>query len=280
MLDIIKSEQIWSTDIRFLNDQTEYHGSAELFREMAYTRMAGTFISSKRVSPVEFGNRCRSYLFQLMRELQDSESLAVNTFVVSFSEHSDDLSQWRAYARPAGVAIGFSGKSLRNIALSQGFRLVKCIYDDDVKNKMLRSLLESKIDLIGKMPRKVSERDEYMNNVLNLTLIEFQYMAAIFKHPAFRSEAEWRLVSDPLANEKSANELTFHSSGSTLIPHAIVRFMNVPTDIDVASAAPTRVIVGPSPYPKLNRASVASALRRFGFDETKVYTSVAPFRDL
>ncbi|WP_225772318.1 DUF2971 domain-containing protein [Inquilinus sp. Marseille-Q2685] len=215
-----------------------------------------------------------------MRELQNSETLAVNTFVISFSEHSDDLSQWRAYARPAGVAIGFSARTLRDIANAQGFRLVKCIYDDDVKEKMLHNLIESKIELIGKVPRKISERDEYLSNVISLTLIEFQYMAAIFKHPAFRSEAEWRLVSDPLADKKSVNDLTFHSSGSTLIPHAIVRFMNVSTNDGAVSAAPTRVIVGPSPYPKLNQASVASALRRFGFNDTKVQTSVAPFRDL
>jgi hypothetical protein len=66
----------------------------------------------------------------------------INVCVCSFSEASDSLSQWRAYAMPSGFAIGFPGNFLREIAQTEHFYFAPCFYKPTKQREIIRALVD------------------------------------------------------------------------------------------------------------------------------------------
>ncbi|MFB9262843.1 DUF2971 domain-containing protein [Bradyrhizobium erythrophlei] len=96
---ILKSGQIWFTDYRHLNDETELmHGIGLAKAMLARRAKKGGF---------------HAFLFLWIDDLLTKRNFgrALAFFIASFSKNRDDLHQWRAYADDGrGVAIGFSSK--------------------------------------------------------------------------------------------------------------------------------------------------------------------------
>ena len=95
---ILKSEAVWFTDFRHMNDPSEISHGIELCRDVIRLRKPG------KDGRVVLFLDCLADLMRL-----DNFSRALEYFIGSFSRASDDLGQWRAYAdNGRGVAIGFA----------------------------------------------------------------------------------------------------------------------------------------------------------------------------
>src|SRR5690349_16503832 len=94
---ILKSDSIWFTDYRHLNDPNELlHGLALAQRMLERRAQAGGF---------------EGMLFAWVNDLLNQKNFdrAFEFLIASFSRNRDELGQWRAYADNAqGVAIAFS----------------------------------------------------------------------------------------------------------------------------------------------------------------------------
>ncbi|MFN2397803.1 MAG: hypothetical protein ABR543_04055 [Gemmatimonadaceae bacterium] len=96
MIGILQSRSLWATNIRFLNDATEFQLALDLLDELLEQKVEA---ASSR-----YDRALYSVLKESLSEAGDSE-----VYVASFSEDGDQLGQWRAYSPAAsGYAVGIT----------------------------------------------------------------------------------------------------------------------------------------------------------------------------
>src|SRR3954462_12802743 len=129
LLGITNAREIWATQVRYLNDASEFQHAVSIAEDIA----------TGMVEKAPYTTR--GYAERLLKGVQ--ETAGVNICVASFSEVGDDLSQWRAYGKGSGYSLGFSHAHLSGVAESAGWILAPCIYEDSEQRSLLRSLLEA-----------------------------------------------------------------------------------------------------------------------------------------
>lgn len=216
-----------------------------------------------------------------LQQLKESE-----VFVCSFSVRGNLLSQWRAYCPDqGGYSVGFGAKALAVLARLQGFDLVECLYSEDEYRPELENIVYE-----ARKYYRVSRREgrEPTEKLVNDHVAAFKgffaKLAARIKHPAFRQEEEWRLVSAPLAVETT--ETRFREGNSTLVPYIDfaleIENETLFEDIDhrpsEVNSPITKVLVGPTPHPNLARQSVRALLRTEEVWGAVVELSKIPYR--
>jgi hypothetical protein len=96
----------------------------------------------------------------------------------------------------------------------------------------------------------------------------FFFVAPIIKDPAFSEENEWRLVQ-PVASV-SDPEVCFRDGCTILLPYLPI--------VVGGDAMPIRkVIVGPTPHPKLEERALKELLIKHGITDPCVVSSAVPY---
>lgn len=124
-----------------------------------------------------------------------------------FSEKGDKLSQWRGYADDGhGISIGFNYESLAKlISEEESINLFKIEYPDENNESALAQIKKHSEDIIGSIlyaintndSKKLFSNDTYAIDVFHeLSSRIFIQESIKFKNPAFKEEAEWRIVFD------------------------------------------------------------------------------------
>lgn len=181
-IGIISGLQFWATQVQYMNDEKEVRHAADLAREIMSQKYR------KRGTPA---------LYDQMGHALDSMHGA-NTFIVSFSENEDQLSQWRAYCRNGGVCLGFSGSGLvETIGFNAGFKLRKCIYEEEAKIGLVEEIVEYCFSAYENSPSKdENSMNHFISNEFYPRLL---LLATTLKNETFKEEAEWRLVGGPFS---------------------------------------------------------------------------------
>ena len=117
-----------------MNDHREFRYALDIFREELDALAS------------ENGDVEQAKCIQEMREVVQDELSGVNVCVASFSEESDSLSQWRAYAGNAGFAIGFESEHLASLTAKDQPYLAPCIYENDRQRTLVQALLQEVIE--------------------------------------------------------------------------------------------------------------------------------------
>jgi hypothetical protein len=92
LIGILKTRAIWATSHLHLNDGLEFEIAAKLFRE----ELEHSSLTEKQ----------HQVFWELIKQMQEPR------FILSFSQHRDRLSQWRAYCTGGdGYALGFSAEN-------------------------------------------------------------------------------------------------------------------------------------------------------------------------
>jgi hypothetical protein len=117
-----------------LNDHREFRYALDIFREELDA------LASQNADVEQPG------CIQEMREVVQDELSGVNVCVASFSEESDNLSQWRGYAGNAGFAIGFEGEYLAGLTAKDHAYLAPCIYENNRQKALVQALLQEVIE--------------------------------------------------------------------------------------------------------------------------------------
>ena len=126
----------WATDIRYLNDATEFKYGLDVAKAV-YKSLNEENIASG----IEESYSVKSFLEHAL-----SGELGSQTYIFSLSENGDLLSQWRAYCPHGGVSIGFSKRVLEGIAEQQRFKLIQCIYRIEDQKREIEQVLRGKTE--------------------------------------------------------------------------------------------------------------------------------------
>lgn len=143
-------------------------------------------------------------------------------FGASFRSHGNLLSQWRGYSSPGkGVSLGFCPEYILSCAEKQQFMIGKCIYEPARQRMLIRQVvdaMESMASVHAQGKTSASERSALYREAFAGMETDLLRIAAILKHPSFREEKEWRIVSPIITNDVEA-PILFREGHAMLVPY-------------------------------------------------------------
>jgi hypothetical protein len=218
LIGIAQSRKLWATDLGFLNDEAEREHGIQLARgRIAELRPPAPVAPTPSV--VE-----RAEFFRVVEERDFFRALeqqagnwrdSSRVYGVSFTE-AIELSMFRMYCPDGGYCLKFPRSGIQSAAEKQGFRLVKCIYRDHVKQKTIEEWLQP---IIANFRHEQEARTHkgpgpsYSQDAITFGERVWKW-APLMKHESFKSENEWRIVS---SQPKKA--ISFRESRFSITPY-------------------------------------------------------------
>ena len=267
LLGILKTGQIFSTQLACLNDQTELNYGIDLFRS--------TLLNLRNERP-ELRDADTELIFRHAEESALLDVVPESPFYVAcFSRHDDDLSQWRAYGSGEnGYAIGFYTEHLKLPNLIFG----KVNYLRELHEQLMREIAVEFINFFkaGIVNRRSLTTEIWLSEFLPAWEVALGRVSPMMKHQAFRQEKEFRCIRRFKRYEGNLVEL--RQKGTLLARHLPLGFRS-PNPAGVRKLPISHVIVGPCRHPKVSKASVEALLRKEGYgDQVAVCDSRVPFQ--
>lgn len=191
-IGILKNGVIWATDSRFLNDPEEYQHALSVAREFV----------NRELPEDEF----KREVLQWLMHLAPFDSDNAPPLIASFSEASDDLTQWRSYSSEGtGVALVFDGGELNASVASCDGVLQRCTYVDLANTVSWPSDLRVSV---GEILRELREQWDVYDSANSEDVGDrncgirdtfrsggrFEQLKLTLKPQAFSVEREWRAV--------------------------------------------------------------------------------------
>jgi hypothetical protein len=253
LLGILGDKVLRATNIAFLNDGAEYYHALRLITEA-----------------LEQGaERLPKALAEGMRaRIESVEENVPAVYVVSFSRRPDLLSQWRGYGEvESGFCIGFGIEELSRLTEGPGMLLTPCVYEEESQRRFAA-------DLVAMLAEMHTERggcaDAAAEALLDEAFAQLAWFAALFKHPGFAEEQEWRIVRH--VRDDEAADLRFFSRSTCIASY-------LPLSFGSEAEAVREVWVGPSRHQHLSVQALRSLLRQGGYPESVgIHRSAVPFR--
>ena len=237
---IIKSGNIWTTKTQYLNDKLELKLTFDYICEEIKQQKKG--IERTRTDE-ELNNMVES-----LECIQD-----VNISVASFTKNGDLLSQWRGYCNiGSGYSLGFDGPMLqKKVNEDQKYRLVPCVYEEETQKQKVKELVDKTSVVNVKNSPGYGKPPFYYLMFAEAALS----LALIIKSNSFKEEEEWRLISLPFVESEYSNA-NFREGNFSLIP-----YWEYGKEIDLLHTL-RKVIIGPTPEPKLSEKAVQGLLMK------------------
>lgn len=222
----------------------------------------------RRTSETDFG--------YLMRD-------APKTYVVSFSEKGDSLSQWRAYCpRSGGYCLGLPGGLIQKSADAAGWLLAPCIYDETDIRDALHELYTHHMDkwFATITPGARSKTgDGYMDGItshVNEMIEEVRLVGHFIKNPSFDAEHEWRAVA--FNHDHSRGELQYAPGVDGVRVFLPFDYANGTSRLFPKAPRPS-IRIGPNAHPESVKFATRSLFEELvGEGNADVYTTSSSYR--
>jgi hypothetical protein len=227
-------------------------------------------IANRRAS--EAASQDKPLLDRLASVVEQYEK--VHLFVSSFTENGDILSQWRGYSSNGGVSLGFVFKDLQKIASKNGFRLIKCIYDDHEKELIAEEFIENALARYAKTDGSPDAIDNIAYSYMGLYIP----VAIAFKNKAFAEESEWRLVSHMINQDDP--RIDVRATSTMLIPYFNIDLSLGTDPKGLKTIGLDKLTVGPSREQSNVSNTAWIACARHGIYLGSVRHSLTPYRML
>jgi hypothetical protein len=249
---ILREGAIWASEIRHLNDTTEFYTALH----------AVAHELRNRIDDLDSSEAHRRHE-ALTREFLRLEEQSY--FVVSLTEKPDDLSQWRAYGGlHTGFAIGFDIGKLEFLAAEHGFVLSRCLYSHAEHGLMAAMIVDEALAWLSHGARMTQRRCREFRRTMTKN-------APLLKNHHFHDESEWRLVL--VGTPTSSPKIRFHAKGSAQVP-----YYNLPIFASDGSSPLSSITIGPTPDAEAATRLVADLLRLRGLTDVHVDESDIPLR--
>lgn len=254
LLGIVKDQELWATDVQFLNDGEELIYAARTIAVHARDRAEQIHPSAQPV----LDDRVNSQAERLRSIAESAEGFAggrhAAVYVTCFCTNPDLLSQWRGYGRAGGFALGFDSDALAFGAdTATGHRLEPVKYDLSALNSLI-----GEVDRLGPTGTQPG-----VSGWLWAQQYVLPWLPRV-KNPAFLEEHEWRVIFiDALDDLPSV--VRYRAGGALgVIPYVGVK---------LSRSALRRVVVGPGPHPEVRQAGVEKLLRTNDYRDVEVASS-------
>lgn len=232
---IVRSRTLWASDIRYMNDSAELKHSADLIRLEVQERISR-------------GEGKADVLGQFVDWVVHRITNGHLLFAASFRSHGNLLSQWRGYSTHGrGVSLGFSSEYILKCAERQQFQIGKCIYEPARQRKLISQVVdvvEAQTAMQVQGGESHSQLAAIYQKVFEKIEIDLLRIAAVVKHPSFREEKEWRVVS-PVYTDYSQHKhfpIRFREAHAMLVPYVEFDLRldeNCPPQLDHLYLGPT-----------------------------------------
>lgn len=253
--EIVTNNNLRATHFGHLNDGSEMSYGHEVFIG-AFDRL----IEEEKRSPL-------SFQFKTIRHNLSTRRITNSPFVFSMCERGNELSQWREYGKETtAYSIGFHGHAFQPGNLNVPFELVKMEYNDETQKAYAFDLVRASHDYAVAM--KLSLPEEPNKSEFFITVSEYAYaLQSRFKHPAFRSEREWRII---VASSAAGDNVCFRQSRMGVTPY-------VSLSVKEGGRLPiARVNISPSPHSETAHTATCDFLDRKGYKNVPVEGSRIP----
>ena len=288
---ILEGNSLRFTDVRFLNDSTEFIEVIPLIKQVlsreSYTPdFKNLILNSDEI--LELENYKQSYVGFSCRD-HDYSKIYYHTYTCSFSTSKDSLNMWNYYGATAvGLNIVFDfawnifnvsektevtiGEKLSNdIMLYRGL----VIYSIDEKEKCVAELL----DRLAKIFEEAkNDLEKYKSIILYAFKEAINNMRCFFKNESFNSEKEYRVVlkiPEDLLRKKtpidSIKKKGVFKKGNILVPYV---------DYEIKPESIKRITI--NPYDKgpnsMFELGIKNLLWMKGLENVKIVPSIIPIR--
>ncbi len=275
LLEIVQSNQIWATNLEFMNDFLEVKYAKELFMEVVQRERKAT--RSKLVM---------HFLDDTARMLDPFTSL-FSFYAISFcADGGDRLSQWRAYASEGtGYSIGFrTGELIDAIgkykpeAGEEQMELIEVVYRREEQQAVVQGAVRRICNYIEEHLAKLNARRSRraLKELPNLLCVHLFPYVFSFKASGFEEEREWRLVTWVPSSIES-KKVKFRASANFTIPYLSLD-LSVRGKGDEEKLPISRIIQGPRVEAEVGMKSLELLIKKYGYSETEVVPSKIPFR--
>lgn len=249
LLGIVGIRALWASDIRYMNDSSELKHTADLLRNEISRRLGA--------------GHGRHHLFdQFLDWFTYRITNGHMLFAASFRANGNLLSQWRGYSRLGkGVSLGFSPDYILRCAGNQSFQIGRCIYEGEQQQQLIRQVVdavESLAEAYGLNGDGRSNENSFLT-IFQMIESDLLRIAAILKHPSFREEEEWRIVS-PVVTDYLAAPVLFREGTSMLVPY--IRFELMAEDDSPICL--DHMFLGPTPNITISMNSLTMFLAKNG----------------
>lgn len=262
LIGIIESNSLWATDAYYLNDVAELSGGVRRAREqLSQMRDAAASTTRARID----------HILHAIRDIGTPKTMSV--FVASLSARHDLLSQWRAYCRGGGFAIGFPADQLEKAASNQRFVLRQCIYADTDHDAEIRRVIDQTLADWLKAPPLPLESDNRRHEVPLHFAWELIRTSSCLKDDSFSEEREWRVVLHPGGHYDPETRF-FRAQGGLVVPYTK---LILPDSTDFWGK--THIVVGPCRNMEASKASAYDLVRRHKGHAIALSTSRTPYRE-
>lgn len=243
---ILNTSSLWASDIRYLNDAAEMQHTAEVIRIEIAKRL-------------ESGSGNPTLLSQFKEWIFDRLENGHMLFVASFTANGNILSQWRGYCQHGkGVSLGVDSGFILDCATRQSFQIGKCIYDYDRQMQLASQIIAS----IERLAEQVGEADksrrhpsQSFHDIFEAVESDILRIASLLKHPSFKEEDEWRVVSPVLTNYITS-PICYREGHSMLVPYLEFKLgRKDKMQFD-------HIYIGPTPNINLSMSSLSRFLSR------------------
>ena len=266
LLGIVDRHALWASDIRCMNDSAELKHAADLIRTEITRR-----IGSGHAKP----DLLNQFLDWVTHRITNGHML----FAASFRANGNLLSQWRGYSRLGkGVSLGFDPNYILRCAEHQSFQIGKCIYSCESQAHLISQVIDA-VEALAKEHETERENrqkavDKSYHSIFQMIESDLLRIAAVLKHPSFREEEEWRIVS-PVVTDYVKAPVLFREGASMLVPYIEFNLMtqkNSPISIE-------HLFLGPTPNITISMNSLTMFLSKNGIrpDKGISYCQI-PFR--
>lgn len=226
---ILSSRTLWATNIRFLNDAKEFIHAVEMAK--LYLRNLTLPSDSTR------GNLLQQRLLDCL------ESMHGTTWIASFSEKRDLLSQWRGYCPNGGYSIQFKEQALVRLAQHHQLVLARCIYERALQERMLKELIDATLEYfpsyaLTQTDVGLTEDERVVRFTSTWFFPKMLRLGSLLKDPAFAEEQEWRLIGGLYRPHVVPG---FRLRGSISVPHRIVALAPVGAPHELID----QIVIGP-----------------------------------
>ena len=263
LIGILSEGQLWATDIRYLNDSSELLHAEKLHGQVL-----------QELSAAAPADSIRKRLATVARERAPWQ-YRLHTYAVCFCADDDLLTQWKTYgAWGSGFSIGFDRRELE-LALPSlvppadmidgpDVSLTRVVYSEEEQKESFRLHFD---ECVSQLPANPSPKD--IKKAATDIAADAARSACRFKHPAFASEKEWRIVisSDPFGSG-APKPLSFRASSRTVIPY-LKTTRQADKKLPIVS-----ITIGPTLNQELSYQSVMQLLVENGYcdDENRSVT--------
>jgi hypothetical protein len=269
LVNILKTNEIWLSDPRLMNDSQEFRHAGEIFA-LTFTTEAEKFRNhyEKLGYPPEAFNQWVAHVANRMKDpsvfpLNDRSS----PYIFCLSSEWDSLSQWRAYGN-GEFCIGFDREELRTRAQGDVFKVsYKKAEPDQQMASGIHGFFESHKKHIHGTSLETEVRWAGHEDFARVR--EKQYLQ--IKDKSFEDEKEWRLIKFIYPKDE---RVFFHDSGRYPVPRAKVSIFDTP---ESAASIVREIVCGPGADKERAEAAFEMIRRTMGIDP-KIRYSQIPYR--